>query len=82
MHKADRLAEGGQGTMSDKSCALRAKSDEDRDRQTVSPLGRGGEFAGPSLLLGHDATASLSRRVSAALFGTRDFIHRTSEAAH
>jgi hypothetical protein len=36
MHKAGRIAEWGQGTMSDKSSALRAKSDDGRGRETAS----------------------------------------------
>ena len=39
MHKASGLAELGRGAMSDKSSALRAKSDDVQRRQTSQPIG-------------------------------------------
>jgi hypothetical protein len=82
MYKAGRLAECGQGTMSDKSSALRAKSDADRDRQRTSPSGRGGGSALAVLLVGHRAMAMLPPRALPVHAGARDFMHRTSSTRH
>ena len=75
MYKAGRVAERGQGAMSDKSSALRAKSDAGRDRHTPSPKGRGGGTALSALLVGYRDTAMLPPPALPVRSGARDFMH-------
>lgn len=79
MHKAGRIVEREQGAMSDKSIALRAKSDAGCDREAASPKGRGGEGTRTLLLVGRINRAMLPPRVSSARSGARDFMRRTPE---